>query len=60
VEKDSLFIQKEDSYGRGLFLSSEIVSLTGMSIWETGVYRNGARFEILIPPQGYRVEGMEQ
>jgi len=60
AEKDSLFIQKEDSYGRGLFLSSEIVSLSGMSIRETGVYRNGARFEILIPPQGYRVEGMEQ
>jgi len=60
AEKDSLFVQKEDSYGRGLFLSSEIVSLTGMSICETGVYRNGARFEILIPPQGYRVEGMEQ
>jgi len=60
AEKGSLFIQKEDSYGRGLFLSSEIVSLTGMSIRETGVYRTGARFEILIPPQGYRVEGMEQ
>jgi len=60
TEKDVLFIQKEDSYGRGLFLSSEIISLTGMSIRETGVYRRGARFEILVPPEGYRVEGMEQ
>jgi signal transduction histidine kinase len=58
TEKDTLFVQREDSYGRGLFLASEIVSLTGMTLRETGEYRKGARFEILVPPEGYRVEGM--
>lgn len=59
-EKITLFIQREDSFGRGLFLASEILSITGITICETGIYRNGARFEILIPPEGYRVEGMER
>jgi PAS domain S-box-containing protein len=59
-EKRALFARREDSYARGLFLASEIVSLTGMKIRETGTYGNGARFELLIPPEGYRVEGMEQ
>lgn len=57
-EKEALFVQREDSYGRGLFLASEIVSLTGMTLRETGEYRKGARFEILVPPEGYQVEGM--
>jgi PAS domain-containing protein/two-component sensor histidine kinase len=58
AEKGTLFVQREDSYGRGLFLASEIVSLTGMILRETGVYQKGARFEILVPPEGYHVEGM--
>jgi DNA-binding response OmpR family regulator len=33
----------------GLFLSREILGLTGITIRETGEYRNGARFEILCP-----------
>ena len=59
-EKDNLFVQREDSYGRGLFLASEIVSLTGMTLRETGVYRKGARFELWIPPEGYHIDGMER
>ncbi|MDD5142424.1 PAS domain S-box protein [Methanoregula sp.] len=55
-QKDALFVQREDSYGRGLFLAAEIVSLTGMTLRETGEYRKGARFEILVPPEGYRIE----
>ena len=55
-EKDGLFVQRKDSYGRGLFLAAEIVSLTGMAIRETGEYRKGARFEILVPSEGYRVD----
>lgn len=58
--KGSLFVQREDNYGRGLFLTSEIVSLTGITLRETGVYREGARFELVIPSEGYRVEGMKQ
>ncbi|WP_321507416.1 PAS domain S-box protein [uncultured Methanoregula sp.] len=60
AEKGTLFVQREDSYGRGLFLATEIVSITGITLRETGVPGNGARFEILVPPEGYRVEGMEQ
>jgi len=55
-QKDALFVQREDSYGRGLFLAAEIVSLTGMTLRETGEYRKGARFEILVPSEGYRIE----
>ncbi|MDD1687565.1 PAS domain S-box protein [Methanoregula sp.] len=59
-DKNSLFVQQEDRYGRGLFLAYEIVSLTGMTLRETGVYRESARFELVVPSEGYRVEGMEQ
>jgi PAS domain S-box-containing protein len=56
--KAGLFVQREDSYGRGLFLAHEIVAITGISIQENGVYRQGARFEIIIPSEGYRIEGV--
>lgn len=35
--------------GLGLFFSREILSITGISITETGVYGKGARFEIRVP-----------
>lgn len=57
-EKSQLFLQQEDSYGRGLFLAHEILAITGMTIRETGKYTKGARFEILVPSEGYRVEGV--
>jgi signal transduction histidine kinase len=40
--------------GFGLFLSREILSITGMTITETGEPGKGARFEILVPNGGYR------
>jgi signal transduction histidine kinase len=40
--------------GLGLFLIREILSITKISIRETGVYGNGARFEMLIPNGVYR------
>jgi PAS domain S-box-containing protein len=40
--------------GLGLFLSREILSITGISIEETGVPGQGVRFEILIPKDRYR------
>ena len=40
--------------GFGLFLSREILGITGMSISETGDYGAGARFVILIPKEKYR------
>ena len=43
--------------GLGLFLIREILAITGISIAETGVYGEGARFEITIPDGGWRTEG---
>jgi PAS domain S-box-containing protein len=41
--------------GLGLFLSREILSITGLSIRECGQAGNGARFEILIPEGMFRI-----
>jgi PAS domain S-box-containing protein len=38
----------------GLYLSREILSITGISIRETGEEGKGARFEILVPPGAWR------
>lgn len=49
-EKEIIFDQ---GYGKntgiGLFLSREILSITGLFIQETGTFGKGARFEILVP-----------
>jgi PAS domain S-box-containing protein len=41
--------------GLGLFLSKEILSITGITIEETGVQGKGARFEIHVPLECFRV-----
>jgi signal transduction histidine kinase len=40
--------------GLGLFLTREILSITGMEIQETGEFRKGANFEILVPAGYFR------
>jgi CheY-like chemotaxis protein len=54
-EKNLIF---ERGYGKntgfGLFLIREILSITGISIHESGQEGIGARFEILVPPGLYR------
>jgi PAS domain S-box-containing protein len=40
--------------GMGLFLTREILGITGITIEENGVYGLGARFEILIPRGTFR------
>jgi len=54
-EKDLIFNR---GYGRhtglGLFLTREILAITGLTIQETGVEGNGARFEIHVPRGVYR------
>ncbi|MDD1653268.1 MAG: HAMP domain-containing histidine kinase, partial [Methanomicrobiales archaeon] len=54
-EKDLIFNR---GYGRhtglGLFLTREILAITGLSIQETGVPGYGARFEILAPRGVFR------
>ncbi|MGC9435935.1 MAG: GNAT family N-acetyltransferase [Methanomicrobiales archaeon] len=48
---------KESS--RGLYVANEILSLTGMTLREAGVVGRGARFEIRVPLESYRVAGEE-
>jgi len=40
--------------GLDMYLAREILSLTGISIRETGVYGKGARFELHVPKGTYR------
>ncbi len=48
----------EQDFGRntglGLFLSREILSITGITIEETGTFGKGARFEITVPNGAYQ------
>lgn len=55
-EKENIF---RKGYGKGsglgLFLSREILSITGITIQETGERGNGARFEIHVPDGDWRI-----
>jgi signal transduction histidine kinase len=42
--------------GYGLFLTREILGITGLTIEETGVLGKGCRFEITVPPDLRRVK----
>lgn len=58
VDRPHLF---EKGYGKhtglGLFLTREILSITGINIEETGSEGRGARFEITVPPGRYKLRG---
>jgi signal transduction histidine kinase len=45
--------------GLGLFLIREILSITGLTMKESGVYGKGVVFEIIIPKEKYRFTGMD-
>ena len=54
-DKEKIFLREFGKHtGFGLFLSREILSITGFSIRETGIPGNGARFEILVPEGSFR------
>ena len=59
-EKEKIFLKGFGKHtGFGMFLIQEILSITGISIRENGLFGEGARFEILVPKgisqrQGYR------
>jgi len=59
-EKEQIF---ERGFGKqtglGMFLVREILSLTGITIAETGTPGEGARFEMLVPAGSYRVAGSQ-
>jgi len=40
--------------GFGLFLATEILSITGITLRETGVYGRGARFQMQVPKGGWK------
>lgn len=46
--------------GLGLFLTREILSITGMQIREKGTCGKGARFEISVPEGSFRLPGGER
>jgi PAS domain S-box-containing protein len=54
-KKEKLFTrQLFQNSGLDMYLSREILSITGISICETGTFGKGARFEIRIPEGAYR------
>ena len=54
-DKEKIFAQGfGKNTGFGLFLVREILSITGITIRETGSYGNGARFEIRVPEGTFR------
>jgi PAS domain S-box-containing protein len=54
-DKENIFLREFGKHtGFGLFLSREILGITGFSIRETGKYGEGARFEILVPEGSFR------
>ncbi|MDO9035167.1 MAG: PAS domain S-box protein, partial [Methanoregula sp.] len=58
LEKENIFNRKYFKHtGLGLFLSQEILGMTGITIRETGEQGKGARFEIFVPKGGYRFTG---
>ena len=59
-DEDKLLIFEQDfgrNTGLGLFLSREILSITGISIVETGTFGNGAQFEFTVPKGTYKFSG---
>lgn len=54
-DKDRLFVKGfGKNTGLGLFLSREILAITGITITENGEPGKGARFEITVPKGMYR------
>jgi signal transduction histidine kinase len=54
--KEAIFQRKYFTHtGFGLFLSREILSITGSTIRETGEPGKGARFEITVPAGSFRM-----
>ncbi len=57
-EKEQIFTKGSGTHpGPGLFLVKEILSITGLTIRETGEYGRGTRFEISVPQGNYRIPG---
>ncbi len=58
MEKETIFEKGHGkNTGLGLFLVREILSITCIEIRETGTPGAGARFEIVVPKDSYRLIG---
>lgn len=57
-EREKIFRPEYPGY-RNLFLASEILDITGITIVESGTAGKGMRFEIRIPAGGYRIPANE-
>jgi PAS domain S-box-containing protein len=57
-EKEKIFVRGYGQHtGLGLFLAREILSITGITIKETGIPGKGARFEMPVPKGSFRQHG---
>jgi signal transduction histidine kinase len=57
-KKEEIFKMGIEAGGSGnLFLSREILSITAITIRETGIFGKGVRFEIRVPTGSYRFSG---
>jgi len=56
LDKKEMIFEKGygSNTGFGLFLTRDILAITGMTIRETGIQGKGARFEILVPDGSFR------
>lgn len=55
-DKETVFLKgKGKNTGLGLFLIREILQMTGIAIHETGTPGKGARFEMLVPADRFRM-----
>ena len=52
-QKEKIFVRVRH-HGFNLFLSREILKITGITIRETGTYGKGARFEMRVPEGAFR------
>jgi PAS domain S-box-containing protein len=56
AEKEHIFSRNyQNRRGYGLYLATEILDITGIRIREVGIIGKGARFEIIVPPDGFRL-----
>jgi len=59
-EKESAFELKTGGENNDLFIIREILSLTGITLQETGIPGQGLRFEIGVPLSYYRMPSLQQ
>lgn len=60
AKKEQMFAYDSGGHaGIGLFICTQILAVTGISIAETGGDGTGARFVLHVPARGYRIEGRD-